>query len=154
MFGKVKTWLGIEGVKVSLLIPERIRESEKSIQGKIQFQTMHTQTVTDITITLIERYSRGRGANKLIDEYPLAQVTIQKDIVVPENDLIELDFDLPFTLIKSAIETFGSKNILFKGVSSLAHLTRNVSSVYRVEVQANVKGTGLSPFDKKEIIIK
>ncbi len=154
MFGKVKKWLGIEGVKVELVLPESVSEKDGAIKGKLRFQTMHTQTVTSVKVKLIERYSRGRGENKLIDEYELAEIDLVQDIEVPEGEIVEIDFSLPFQLVKSDIEAFGSKNFLFKGIAKAAKLTRNAKSVYRLEAEAKVRGTALSPFDKKEIEIK
>jgi sporulation-control protein spo0M len=153
MLGKVKSWLGIEGVKVNVLIPDTIRESDGKIIGKILLQTMHAQTVATLTITLIERYSRGLGKNRLTDEYELAQISLRPNITVQPDQAVELDFELPFSLVKSDIESFGSKNILFKGVAKLALLSRKATSTYRVEAQATVIGTALPPFDRKEIQI-
>ncbi|NUO02231.1 MAG: hypothetical protein HUU01_16630, partial [Saprospiraceae bacterium] len=82
MFGKVKKWLGIEGVKLELLLPEEVSEKEGSVEGAILFQSMNPQTVTEIRIVLIERYSRGRGSEKLIDEYELGSIVIRQNIEV------------------------------------------------------------------------
>lgn len=154
MFGKVKKWLGIEGVKVELVVPETVLESDGIIEGKLRFHTMHTQTVTSIRVKLIERYSRGRGESKLVDEYELASTELVQDIEVPQDDIVEIDFKLPFQLVKSDIEAFGSKNLLFKGISRLAQWSRNAHSAFRLEAEAKVRGTALSPFAQKNIVIK
>lgn len=154
MFGKVKQWLGIEGVKIELDIPELVRESAGCIDGKIRFQSMHTQMVTSVRLKLIERYTRGRGTEKLIDEYTLAEMELAEEISVPEGQLVEIDFSMPFKLVKSDMESFGSRNFLFKGIAGLAHLARNVQSAYRLEAEATVKGTALSPYVSRGIAIK
>lgn len=139
---------------MELVLPELVRETEGAIEGILRFQTMQTQTVTSVKVKLIERYSRGRGDSKLIDEYQLAEIDLVQDIEVPENEVVELDFSLPFQLVKSEVEAFGSKNFLFKGIAKAAQLSRNAKSIYRVEAEAKVRGTALSPFDKKEVVIK
>ena len=68
MIGKVKQWLGIEGVKLELLIPEGQTLAKGSISGTMRFQSMNPQTVTGIRVVLIERYSRGRKEELRIDE--------------------------------------------------------------------------------------
>jgi sporulation-control protein spo0M len=154
MFGKVKKWLGIEGVKVELILPEVVYAIGGELEGQLRFHTMHTQTVTSVKVKLVERYSRGRGDAKLIDEYQLAEIDLVQDIEVPADEIVEIDFTLPFTLVKSEIEEFGSKNILFKGLAKAAQLSRNAKSVYRVEAEAQVRGTALAPFDVCEVKIK
>ncbi len=154
MFGKVKKWLGIEGVKVELIAPEAVLESDGVIEGKIRFHTMHTQKVYSVRIKLVERYSRGRGENKLVDEYELASTELVQDIEVPQDDIIEIDFKLPFQLVKSDIEALGTKNLLLKGISRLAQWSRNAHSTFRLEAEAKVRGTALSPFAQKNILIK
>ena len=97
MFGKVKKWLGIEGVKLELVIPDEVTQKSGLIEGKLRFQSMNTQTVTAIRVRLIERYSRGRGKEKLIDEYELGSIQQAQNFEVPEHEPIEIDFSLPFS---------------------------------------------------------
>jgi len=40
------------------------------------------------------------------------------------------------------------------GPAKAAQLSRNAKSIYRVEAEAKVRGMALSPFDKKEVVIK
>ena len=53
MFGKVKHWLGIEGVKLKLLIPDEVKESDKELKGKIQFHSMNKQMITSISVKVM-----------------------------------------------------------------------------------------------------
>jgi len=68
MFGKVKKWLGIEGVKVELILPEEVRRTDGMVKGKLRFYSMHAQTVTQIDLKMVERYSRGRDDERLVDD--------------------------------------------------------------------------------------
>lgn len=154
MFGKVKRWLGIEGVKVELLIPEEIPGTSGLIEGKIRFQSMHTQKVRSIRLTLTEKYTRGRFKNKLIDQYKIAEQEDAADITVPAEEIVELDFTLPFSLVKSEMDEIGDKNIVFKKIVGAAKKLKNVKSEYTLEVEATVEGTALNPFDRKLINIK
>lgn len=154
MFGKVKKWLGIEGVKVEIFAPETVKSKDGAIYGNLRFHSMNTQTVTSIHMKLLERYTRGRGADKLIDEYLLGEIKMEESFEVPEDEILEIDFELPFSLIKSDVEEFGSKNILFRGLANAAKMARAAKSEYRIEVEATVQGTALNPIDKKSVIIK
>ena len=153
MFGKVKRWLGIEGVKIELLLPEQVSETSGVVEGKIRFYTMHTQKVKKIKVTLTEKYTRGRWKNKLADLYKLAEIELVDDIEVPADDPVEVDFELPFSLVKSDKDEIGDKNFIFQNVVNAAKFLKNVKSEYMIEAEAEIEGTALNPFDKKELII-
>ena len=153
MFGKVKQWLGIEGVKVELIIPEKIKGEEGLIEGKIRFQSMHTQKVLSIKLSLTEKYSRGRFKNKLIDQYKIAETEQKEDILVPANESVEIDFALPFSLVKSDMDEIADKNFVLRNLVRTAKKIKNVKSEYTVEAEARIEGTALHPFDKKQIDI-
>ena len=154
MFGKVKRWLGIEGVKLELVIPEEISEKEKGVSGKIQFFSMNTQTVTSIEVKMIERYSRGRKSEKLTDEYVLGLIHLDQEIEVPAEEIIEIDFMLPFKIEKSEMDDIEDRSFLLRGLVKTAKWFSNVKSEFRIEAAAKVRGGALDPFDKKEIIMK
>ncbi len=154
MIGKVKKWLGIEGVKLELVLPEEVHRVSGVIPGFMRFQSLNPQTVTGIQLKVIERYTRGRGKEKLIDEYELGSLDINRTLDIPANEPVDVDFELPFEIMDSAIDEFGNRNFIFGGVAKLARFMRGAHSEYRVEAEAKVKGVGLSPFDKKPVLIK
>ena len=151
MFGKVKKWLGIEGVKLELVLPDMAFEEVGAVSGKVRFYSKNAQTVTRIRLVMIETYSRGRGKERLVDEYLLAEITLDKRINVPVDEQIEIDFTLPFESVKSGMDEFGDKNLLTGGLAKLAKTISNVQSAYRIEAEAKVEGTALNPFDRKII---
>lgn len=149
MFGKVKKWLGIEGVKLELDLPEMAFEQVGAVSGKVRFFSKNAQKVTRIRLVMVEKYSRGRGKERLVDEYQLGEITLDTAFVVPADEMMEVDFTLPFELQKSKVDTFGDKNILTGGIVKLAKKISNVHSEYRIEAEAKVDGTALNPFDRK-----
>ncbi|GIV31238.1 MAG: hypothetical protein KatS3mg029_0589 [Saprospiraceae bacterium] len=151
MFGKVKKWLGIEGVKLELDLPEMAFEEVGAVSGAIRLHSKHTQTVTQIRVMMIERYSRGRGKDKLVDEYLLGEITLDERIEVPAEQPLTVEFTLPFELIKAPIDEFASRNFINKGLAKLARTLQNARSEYRIEAEAIVEGTALNPFDRKTI---
>ena len=154
MLGKVKKWLGIEGVKLELVLPEEINATSREIDGSIHFQSLNPQTVTGIKVVLIEKYTRGRGKEKLIDEYELGVTELNQTIVVPAEEVIEVPFRLTFSLVRSNMDEFGKKNFLFGGLAKAAKAIQAVKSEYRIEAEAQVSGVALNPFDRKAIQIK
>lgn len=151
MFGKVKKWLGIEGVKVELLLPEMAFEQVGAVSGQLVFHSKNEQTVTAVRLKMIEKYSRGRGQEKLVDEYELGKITLNQLIEVPADEPMAVDFTLPFQISKSSVDKFGGKNFLTGGLVSLAKKLQAVNSEYRIEAEADVDGTALNPFVKKQI---
>lgn len=154
MFGKVKKWLGIEGVKLELILPDFAFKEVGALSGKILFYSKNAQTVKSIRIVMIEKYKRGRGKEKLIDEYELGEITLSDVFEVPENEALEVEFTLPFSLLKSEMDALGDKNILTGGLVKVAKMIRNVNSQFYVLAEAKVEGTALDPFDKQMIEVR
>ncbi len=152
MIGKVKQWLGIEGVKLEIQLPDSFDPAARTLAGTISLTSKHPQTVGAIKIALIEKYTRGREAGTLVDEYELGTRVLRQTISVPGDELpVEVPFTIDFAPVQSPVEEFGSRNVLFKGLAWVAKQTRNASSEYRLEAEAQVRGVGLNPFDKKVI---
>jgi hypothetical protein len=153
MFGKVKRWLGIEGVKVTMILPEAVKASSGIVEGHLKFETMNPQTITHIRVTLMEKYVRGRWKNKLADLYKLGEIELDEPIDVPADTPILIDFKLPFKLSKSEMDELAEKNIVFRKLVNTAKALKNVKSEFYVQAEAEVKGTALSPFDKQDLNI-
>ncbi|MCR9287917.1 MAG: sporulation protein [Bacteroidetes bacterium] len=154
MFGKVKKWLGIEGVKLELILPDFAFKEVGALSGKILFYSKNAQTVKSIRIVMIEKYKRGRGKEKLIDEYELGEITLSDVFEVPENEPLQIEFTLPFSLLNSEMDELGSKNILTGGLVKVAKMIQNVNSQFYVLAEAKVEGTALDPFDKQLIEVR
>ena len=154
MFKKVKDWLGIEGVKIEIDIPDVVIGESGYVPGKIRFLSKSTQHVELVSVKLIERYSRGRGDEKKIDEYELGRMNFGKPFEVPGEQSVEMDFKLPFELVKSEMDQIAESNFLKKGLVSIARMIRAVKSKYFIIAEAKVSGVGLDPFVKKEIVIE
>lgn len=151
MLGKVKKWLGIEGVKLELDLPEEVSIKDRKINGKLRFMSMHPQKVSYIKVVLIERYARGRGDERLIDEYELGNIELHESFDVVAEEVLEVGFTITYKVVKSDMEEWGERNPLFRGLARMAQNLNGVKSEYRVEAEAKVKGTALNPFDKKII---
>ena len=70
MFGKVKKILGIEGVKLELFIPEKVNKETGIVTGVMKFTSLSDDNkIESIHLKIVEKYTRGRGNSKLINEY-------------------------------------------------------------------------------------
>jgi len=154
MLKRVKKWLGIEGVKVELIIPEEVNKQTGLVAGTVRLSSMQAQTVSGITFKLIEKYKRGRRKKKLTDEYLLAESEIDILIEVQPESPVEVPFEVAFDLVKSRMDELEERNIFTRGVARAAKLLKGVSSEFRLEAEADVLGTALNPFDRQEVVLR
>jgi len=149
MIDRVKNWLGIEGVKLELVLPKVTRARDGLFAGTLVLLSQTPQEINQVSVRLVERYGRGRGQNRLVDEYVLGTFLMEKNLHVSPNMPAEIAFAFSFQLMTSPIDDFSRKNFLYKGVAGLAKKWNRVHSEYRVEAEAKVKGTVLGPFAKQ-----
>lgn len=154
MISRIKKFFGIEGVKLELIIPEAVSAREGVVQGQIKFQSMNAQDVNYIKLVMIERYARGRGDKKMIDDYEIGIAEIDIDIDIPAEEAVFVDFELPFQLVKSGMDELEGRNFFVGGIVKAAKYLSKVKSEYRVVAEAKVKGTALNPFDQKNIQVR
>ncbi|TVQ44978.1 MAG: hypothetical protein EA362_09415 [Saprospirales bacterium] len=153
MFGKLKKILGVEGVKLELEIPDEVSATDGLLEGVVHFYSMSAQKVTIVNLVFKERYRRGRGKDKLIDEYELGAIELKKVLQINKDEPAELPFSIPFKVFKSRMDEFEQKNLFTKGIAKAAKLAKNVKSEYILEAKANVEGTVLHPIAKKVVQI-
>ena len=151
MLKKIKDLLGIEGVKVDLFIPEEVNISNGSLSGQAVFSSQTDQQISNMTVKLIEKYKRGRSDSKLINEYLLGSVQIELDMGIMAGEEKKIDFELPFNMMLSEMDHLESRNIFVRGMVRLAKKLKKVSSEYKVELTAKIKGTKLNPVIFKTI---
>ncbi len=72
---------------------------------------------------------------------------------MPAHEPVEIDFELPFSLVKSDMDELADKNFVLRKIVGAAKMMKNVKSEYTLEAEAEVEGTALNPFDKKEVNI-
>jgi len=151
MIGKVKKWLGIEGVKLVLEVPYEVDFSDEDLVGDIELFSMHEQVVERIELKMVETYSRGRFKNKRIDEYKLGEMVIEGPWNILPEEVTTISFTMPYGHVDSEMDELQRSNFLLGGFVKVAKKLKNVKSEYRIEAEATIKGTVLSPFDKKVI---
>ncbi|MDF1696479.1 MAG: sporulation protein [Saprospiraceae bacterium] len=148
MLGKIKKVLGIEGVKVELIVNTPIDKKNQKISGELKFTTKTTGKVQKIYVKLIEKYSRGRGKSKLIDEYTVAILEMNDSFEIKPEEIIEIPFSLNYEIALSEMDKMQKEGLFSKPIISLAKFIKQVKSEFTLVVEADVQGTTLNPFDK------
>ena len=152
MFGKVKKILGIEGVKLELIIPDKINKETGIITGIIKLVSLSDENIIEgIQLKMVEKYSRGRGDSKLINEYTMGELLKNEKLVISKNDILEIPLQLDFVYSKSEMDKLQESNFFTGGLVKLAKKVRGVKSEYTIHAEANIKGTTLNPFDIKTV---
>ncbi len=152
MIGKIKRALGIEGVKVNLDVAEKQNRSNPTIEGSVKFTTQSDNKVRSFTIKFTEKYSRGRGKHKLIDEYVLGKYESTEGFTIKKEEIIEIPFTLKYKWLDSEMDRIQNGNFFTSGIIMLAKRLKGVKSTYTVTIEADVVGTKLDPFDKVDIL--
>lgn len=153
MFGKVKLFFGIEGLKVDLEIPETFTMKDKTIKGSLKLYSKSAQRLKKLQIMLKETYQRGRRADKKTNDYILGSIELNEDVVIPANGEKIIDFILPFQFQFSAIEKIGQKSSVHHQITNMAKWINNAKSQFGIEVTTQVEGTALNPSVRKEIFL-
>lgn len=152
MIKKVKDWLGIEGVKIQLEVPETFKLSDNVISGNYIITSQSDQFIDSVRLILKEKYTRGRRKSKLIDEYILGEQIIDISEEIEKKDTMLHAFSLRFSPLKSPVERFGDKNFLYRGLTGMAKLIKNAKSKYSLTAEVIVKGNKLRPYDTVDLV--
>ena len=87
MFGKVKKILGIEGVKLELIIPDKVSRDVGIVTGIVKLTSLSDNNLIEsIQLKMVEKYTRGRGESKLINEYTMGTLLKKENITISKND--------------------------------------------------------------------
>ena len=154
MIKRLKNMLGIESVKIELEIPQEIEKKDQNIKGTIILTTLSDAEVESISIKLIEKYTRGRKEAKLIDEYVISKILVEEKVSIGKGEMIKLPFDLPFKIVKSAMDELQGRNFLNGLFVGLAKKLKGVKSDYRILAEVNIKGTTLQPFAEQGLYFR
>ena len=151
MIGKLKRVLGIEGVKVEMYVKLPIDKEAKEITGNLKFTTKSESVVKGISVKIIEKYSRGRGTDKLVDEYTIAHLELSDSFVISPEEIVEVPFSIMYEIAQSEMDKMAESSIFKRPLVSFAKFIRKVKSEYTLLAEADVDGTTLNPFAKEEI---
>ena len=154
MLRKIKDILGIEGVKIVLVLEDSYLIKEGLISGQLLFSSQNDKTIESIHVKLVEKYKRGRGDNVLVNMYTLGSLELQLNMPISKGENKVIDFELPFALMKSDMDRLEDGSFVSRPFVWLAKKLKNVNSSYHVEAEAIIHGTKLHPLDKKPVELK
>ncbi|MFZ1704250.1 MAG: sporulation protein [Saprospiraceae bacterium] len=154
MIENLKKVLGIEGLKLEVVLPDNMSLLDGRVKGKIKLTTLRDTQLSSLRIKIIEKYRRGRKKNLKIDEYVMGQIDINKHVTVQKSEEKFIDFEVPFHFVQSEMDKWQEQNFIYKGLIGIAKKLKGVSSEYYILVEAKEVGTKLSPHILKLIPFK
>lgn len=150
-FDKVKSKLGIGGVKVALQIPGHVSKEGEQIEGKVILTTKSEQEIIEVEIKLVEEFTTGRGDNTNTESFDLGVVKFSDTYFIKPGEVKEIPFILPFKLLKSKADSLAEKGGAVGKLGKVSKFVSNEKSKYKVEANVDVKAAVLDPSDKKDI---
>ena len=151
MIRKVKNWLGIESVKIELILPPEVPYGKNILKGVMLLTSPSNQTIRGAHVRFIEKFERGKQDEKRINDFLLGEWKFERELEVPADEKVFIPFKIPLRWKYSDIDLWSQKNIFNAGIAKLAKRFHGVQSVYRIEGSIQVDGAKLQPFYKAEM---
>ena len=146
MLNRLKNVLGVEGVSLALEVKPEFDLGSGRLGGALVISTLRPQTVRTLSLRLTERYTRGRGEHRRIDDYLLGELELDRSIDLKAGERVAVPFVLRFAARPSRLEEqLAAMPLLGSIVRRAAHLANGVQSVYTLTALASVAGVALDP---------
>jgi hypothetical protein len=151
MFSAFKNLFNIDSVKLRFKVLETYPLTVETLNGEIELRCNHAQTITELSVRLIEIYTRGRGNEKRIDEYEMGIWKHTAPIQLRGDSPQAILFKIPFKFVESRMDSLANSNFLMRGLIGLAKNLKGVESEYELIAEATVADAKLRPFAKTRI---
>ncbi len=152
-FKKIKQGLGIGTVKLALEVPPSVSGESGRLQGRVTVTAQSDQQITSLKFKLTEEFSTGRGEEKETREFELGTVSYDQPFSLKAGESKTVEFALPFVLRKSSAQSLAEKGGALGALGMAAKIAGAEKSTFKVEAEAKIQGTMLSPDDSKDIDI-
>ena len=151
MLNRLKKFLGVDGLQVFIISSEKHSLQDDVISGELILNPKYGLEIEYAELRLIEKYSRGRLRGKRSDEYEVGKMRTAFNIQLHTGKVLTIPFQLPYDLLSSQMDLFGTRNKVFGALARGAKFLRGVKSQFRIEVEVKVKGSAVTIFAKKPI---
>lgn len=151
LFSKVKSKLGIGGVKIQIEAPGQISKDEGQIKGKFILTTKSDQEIKSMEVSLIERYTTGRGDDADTKDFTLGSQKYDGTFAIKVGETQNHEFDFPFEILKSANDSLKEKGGAVGAIGSLGKFTKGEKSEYLIDVSVDVAAAALDPTEEQEV---
>lgn len=151
IFQKIKNKLGIGGVKIAIEVPAQISKEAGVVQGKFTLTTKSDQEISGMKVSLVEKYTTGRGDDKITKEFTLGSQKFEVPFEIKTGETQVYDFDFPFNILKSKNDALTDKGGALGAIGKLGKFSKNEKSEYVVDVSVDVKSAALDPTEEVDV---
>lgn len=152
-FDKVKSKLGIGGVKIDLQVPGQVEKDSRLVEGKLILTTKSVQEVIDIEVKFKEEFTTGRGDEQKTKTFELGAIKLEDTFTIRPGETKEVPFALPFAVLKSNADQLKEMGGAFGAIGKLGKFAKNEQSSYFIQADVDVKAAVLDPTAKKDVKI-
>lgn len=150
-FQKIKNKLGIGGVKIAIEMPAEISKEAGVVQGKFTLTTKSDQEIKTMKVSLIEKYTTGRGDDKVTKDFTLGTQKFEESFDIKTGENKVFDFNFPFKISQSNNDALKEKGGAMGAIGSLGKFANNEKSEYVVDVSVDVKAAALDPTEEVDV---
>lgn len=151
IFQNIKNKLGIGGVKIAIEVPAEISKEAGVVQGKFTLTTKSDQEISGMKVSLVEKYTTGRGDDKITKEFTLGSQKFEVPFEIKTGETQVYDFDFPFNILKSKNDALTDKGGALVAIGKLGKFSKNEKSEYVVDVSVDVKSAALDPTEEVDV---
>lgn len=146
-FQKIKNKLGIGGIKVSIDMPEEISKEAGVAKGKFTLTTKSDQAVKTIKVNLVEKYTTGRGEDKITKEFIVGSQKFDESFAIKPSEHRVFEFDFTFEISKSSQDILLEIGGELGKIGSLGKFANNKKSEFVLEVSIDVTSAPINPYE-------
>ncbi|MBN1500358.1 MAG: sporulation protein [Spirochaetes bacterium] len=145
-FGKIKQFLGIGTVKVTMEVDGNFKRSENVINGKILLSAKSDQEILEIKAELEEEWEIGKDENKKTETFNLGSWESKTPFSMKAGEEKVIPFTINYNLIKSKNDQMrDSAGKVGKALGGLGKLMDGEKSTFSLTATADVKGAAFDP---------
>lgn len=149
-FAKIKQFLGIGTVKVTIKAPGTFNTDDGKIDGTLNLVAKSDQIVESLVIRLDEEFTTGRGDDKKTKTYEIGKMQLP-GFEMKAGETKDVPFSLQFSYTKTATEALSEKGGVLGGIGKLGSMVSSDKSEFKLWATCDVKGASLDPNDFIEI---
>ena len=148
LWGTIKGWLNIGGVKVKLEgVPQTLPKPSGEVSGKVHLVTKDAKHVLKMIYQLVEEKTTGRGDDKETEELVLGECVVADEFDLSPGEEKSFDFSFPYDLPNRLADQKGALGALGK----MGSFASGEKFAYCVVAKCDVKGTALDPSAKSTV---
>ncbi len=154
-WSKIKGWLNIGGVKVSILEVQPVVDKAGAVRGSFQMLSKTDRKVKKVVYKFFMIETKGTGEDKKVTEETIAESTQEVAYEVKAGQPMKLDFELQYDM-GGFLDRMSQKGGVMGAMGKMAKFVASATAEkgirdYFVQVTCDVEGTALDPSDKTPV---